>query len=121
MSATLASHQTFVLSTFLAFKSAEGSYGPISSTDVSANHPLNELAEHLKCLVEDGYVLDPRQNPNPTNKALFLVIEVAPNGNRPGWKVWCQITQAVGLEQVIELVLAEFDESTRSRFYGHPS
>lgn len=121
MSATKSSNQTFVLSTFLALKSAEGSYGPVSSTDDSGKHPLDEFDEHLKCLVEDGYVLDPRQTPNPTDTALFLVIEVAPNDNRPGWKVWCQITQVAGLEQVIELVLAEFDEITRSRFYGRPN
>lgn len=122
MTAASVDDRTFVLSTFIAFKSSEGSYGPVSSTDDSGNHPLNELAGHLKCLVEDGYVLDPSQNPNPTDTALFLVVEVAPNDNHPGWKVWCQITRAVGVEQVLEQVLSGFDEATQTRFrFGQPS
>lgn len=120
MTTTSVGQPTFVLSTCLAFKSAEGSYGPTSSTDDSGVYPLDQLVEFLKGRIEVGYVLDLNQNPNPTNTNLFLVDDVPASDKQVGWKVWCQITQASGLQQILNQALNVFDEATQARFRGQP-
>lgn len=112
---------TFVLSTFIAFKNTEGSYGPVSTTEGCGEYPVEYLYDYLKELIDEGYVLDPAHSLNPTNSELFLVVDVPANEGRAGWKVWCQIAHSGGLVQILERVLSESDEATLLRFRNQPS
>lgn len=121
MTDTSAGEETFVLSTFIALKNAEGSYGPVSSTDGCGEYPSEYLYDYLKELIEDGYVLNPAHDPNPTDTELFLIVEVPASHTRTGWKVWCQIAQDTGLAHVLERVFSELDEATLLRLRNQPS
>ena len=111
----------FVLYFFVAFKNSDGSHGPYSSTNDSGTHSPEKLADILKGLVEDGYVLDRNISSSQSDTELFLVLDVPAVEKRVGWRVQCQIALAVGVQEILAQVLSEFDEATRSKFYGQPS
>jgi len=115
MTNTSIGKETFAISTFVAFKNIEGSYGPISTTEGCGLYPVDYLYEYLNELIEDGYILDPAHTTNPTDTELFLIVEVTASPAHTGWKVWCHITQSALVAQVFERVLSEQDEATQKK------